>query len=179
VLGSGEKMTMQVTQDSDNVHLLTNWPQIGRINLLTPTRVSAASKEIKTGEIVPLNLPLNVPAVPAFGREIFKHEIKVLAEGLAYDDKYQLNTQSGTQWDGFRHMAHFPSQKFYNGTTGKDVTGPEADPNKCGIQHWARHGIAGRGVLIDYWSYAKEKGIIYGKIFVRFKNSMLIKPRSL
>ncbi|KAF4609829.1 hypothetical protein G7Y89_g15794 [Cudoniella acicularis] len=134
---------------------------IGRLNLLTPARVTAASKEIKTGEIVPLNLPLNVPEVPAFNREPFQHEIKTLAEGLAYDDKYQLNTQSGTQWDGFRHFAHLSTQTFYNGTKGKDIQGPTKDPNKCGIHHWAQHGIAGRGVLIDYWAYAKGKGIVY------------------
>ena len=46
------------------------------------------------------SLPLNVPETPAFGREPFQHEIKVLAENIAYDDLYHLNTQSGTQWDG-------------------------------------------------------------------------------
>jgi hypothetical protein len=51
-----------------------------------------------------LSLPLNVPEQPAFSREQFKHKIKVLAEGIAYDDQYELNTQSGTQWDGFRHV---------------------------------------------------------------------------
>lgn len=50
------------------------------------------------------SLPLNVPEVPAFHRESFKHEIKDLAEGKAFDDLYTLNTQSGTQWDGFRHV---------------------------------------------------------------------------
>ncbi|KAH8795871.1 hypothetical protein F5882DRAFT_35518 [Hyaloscypha sp. PMI_1271] len=124
---------------------------LGRINLLTPARVSAASKEIRSGDIVPLNLPLDVPNVPAFGREPFKHEIKILGKNVAYDDKYQLNTQSGTQWDGFRHIAHFPSETFYNGTKGKDIEGnTKEDKDKCGIHHWAEHGIAGRGVLIDY-----------------------------
>jgi len=56
-----------------------------------------------------------VPNVPAFGREVFTHEIKTLAEGLAYDDVYHMNTQSGTQWDGFRHFAHMSSGSFYNG----------------------------------------------------------------
>lgn len=50
------------------------------------------------------SLPLDVPKIPSFGREIFKHEIKVLHPGIAYDDLYTLNTQSGTQWDGFRHV---------------------------------------------------------------------------
>jgi hypothetical protein len=70
---------------------------MGRINLLTPTRVAAALEEIKTGNIVPLNQPLNVPNVPAFNREPFQHEIKSLWENVAYDGKYQLNTQSGAQ----------------------------------------------------------------------------------
>ena len=158
--------------------------QIGRLNLLTPTRVTAASKEIKSGNIVPLNLPLNVPNVPAFGREVFQHEIKpISSEGVAYDDKYSLNTQSGTQWDGFRHIAHsscsrfpfslieevlisqsrtVPTKTFYNGTKAKDIEGPDKDDNKCGIHRWAEHGIAGRGILLDYWGYAKQKGIVYG-----------------
>ncbi|MCJ1367658.1 hypothetical protein MMC16_006792 [Acarospora aff. strigata] len=133
---------------------------IGRINLLTPARVKAASAEIRTGELVPLNLPLNVPEVPAFGREQFKHEIKVLAENIAYDDLYHLNTQSGTQWDGFRHFAHIPTGTFYNNTHGEDILGPKAN-HKCSIHHWAEHGIAGRGVLLDYRGYAHKKGIQY------------------
>jgi hypothetical protein len=64
-----------------------------------------------------ISLPLNVPNQPAFGREVFKHEIKTLAEGYAYDDLYTMNTQSGTQWDGFRHFAHMPTGSFYNGVS--------------------------------------------------------------
>lgn len=55
-----------------------------------------------------------MPAQPGFGREPFKHEIKTLVENIAYDDLYHLNTQSGTQWDGFRHFAHIPTGSFYN-----------------------------------------------------------------
>ena len=101
----------------------------GRLNLLTPTRVLAATKEIKTGTVIPLNLPLNVPKVPAFGREEFKHEIKVLQPGVAYDDLYHLNTQSGTQWDGMRHFAHIPTGTFYNNTHDDDIVGPERTSN--------------------------------------------------
>ena len=49
---------------------------------------------------------MNVPEQPGFHREKFVHTIKPLVEGVAYDDKYELNTQSGTQWDGFRHVRH-------------------------------------------------------------------------
>ncbi|CAF9926608.1 MAG: hypothetical protein HETSPECPRED_006368 [Heterodermia speciosa] len=134
---------------------------LGRLNLLTPTRVKAAAAEIKTGEAISLNnsLPLNVPEVPAFHREKFKHEIKPLVEGLAYDDLYTLNTQSGTQWDGFRHMAHLPTSTFYNNTKGSDITGP-ASNLKSSIHHWTHGGnICGRGLLLDYFTYAQQHSL--------------------
>ena len=71
-----------------------------------------------------------MPKVPSFGREAFRHEIKTLVPDTAFDDVYHLNTQSGTQWDGFRHVsrrrvlgvhhsdwpkfAHVPTKLFYN-----------------------------------------------------------------
>jgi len=133
---------------------------VGRLNLLTPARVKAAASEIKTGEVARLDLPLDTPTQPAFGREKFEHTIKVLAEGIAYDDLYSLNTQSGTQWDGFRHMAHVPTQTFYNGTKASDFAG-ETDNQKCSIHHWSVHGFTGRGILLDYRSYASSQGITY------------------
>lgn len=136
--------------------------QLGRINLLTPTRVAAAAKEcIKDGSIASLNLPLDKPLVPGFGREPFKHHIKPLVPGIAYDDMYVLNTQSGTQWDGFRHIAHVATQQFYNGCTGAHIDGPGKDTHRCSIHHWGLHGIGGRGMLIDYWGYAKANGVVY------------------
>ncbi|CAK1358560.1 hypothetical protein CB0940_06845 [Cercospora beticola] len=133
---------------------------LGRLNLLTPTRVKAAAAEIRTGEMARTDLPLNVPQQPAFGRQQFKHEIKPLRKDYAYDDVYSLNTQSGTQWDGFRHVAHHDTGHFYNWTKGADIDGPE--PNeKASIHYWSQHGIAGRGVLLDYRSWATEQGIKY------------------
>ncbi|KAK1510453.1 uncharacterized protein CCOS01_15284 [Colletotrichum costaricense] len=131
---------------------------VGRLNLLTRARVLAASKAIKSGEVIPVNLPLNVPGQPAFNREPFVHHIKTLAPGLFYDDNYYMNTQSGTQWDGFRHFAHLPSGTFYNNTKGQDIEGP-ASNLKCSIHHWAERGIAGRGVLLDFCSYAHAKSL--------------------
>ena len=133
---------------------------LGRLNLLTPIRIAAAAKLIIKGEVVPLNLPLDVPKVPSFGRQPFHHEIKALAPGLAYDDIYHLNTQSGTQWDGFRHVAHMKTGKFYNGATAEDIQGEKATLRDS-IHHWAEKGLAGRGILLDYWGYAKEKGLRY------------------
>ncbi|KAL9006896.1 MAG: hypothetical protein Q9188_000351 [Gyalolechia gomerana] len=135
--------------------------QLGRINLLTPTRVKAASAEIKTGETISLNLPLTEPGTPCFHRETFKHEIKDLAEGKAFDDLYTLNTQSGTQWDGFRHVSNLATGTFYNNTHAADIIGPEANL-KDSVHHWNGHGgLVGRGVLLDYRAYADKKGVQY------------------
>ncbi|KAL2701653.1 hypothetical protein AAEP93_005951 [Penicillium crustosum] len=128
--------------------------EVGRLNLLTPQRVKVSAAEIDTGEMVRLDLPLTVPEKPAFDREVFQHNIKTLIDGIAYDDTYIVNPQSGTQWDGFRHFAHIDSQCFYNGAKGSDFVGETAN-HRCSIHHWATHGIAGRGILLDYHHYAK------------------------
>lgn len=49
---------------------------------------------------------------------------------------------------------------FYNDTYAKDIVGPNAT-DKCSIHHWSDHGIAGRGVLLDYRSYAEKTGFRY------------------
>ena len=88
-----------------------------------------------------------------------------------------MNTQSGSQWDGLRHVnlvssllnclhanlfqcAHQSTGTFYNNTRAEDIVGPNAN-HKCSIHYWAEHGIAGRGVLLDYRGYAHKKGIEY------------------
>ena len=48
---------------------------------------------------------------------------------------------------------------FYGGTTKEEILDRSCD--RIGIQHWAQEGITGRGVLIDYVSWAEKKGIKY------------------
>lgn len=48
---------------------------------------------------------------------------------------------------------------FYGGTTKDEILNRGND--RIGIQHWAREGITGRGVLIDYASWAAKRGIEY------------------
>lgn len=50
------------------------------------------------------------------------------------------------------------SGAFYNNTRPEDIIGPKAN-HKCSMHHWAEHGIAGRGVLLDYYSWAQRNGI--------------------
>jgi hypothetical protein len=71
---------------------------------------------------------LNVPNQPAFGREVFKHEIKALAEGYAYDDLYTMNTQSGTQWDVSNHVL--------KNVLGKLLTRSKGFQTLCALGYW-------------------------------------------
>ncbi|ODV92514.1 hypothetical protein CANCADRAFT_1108 [Tortispora caseinolytica NRRL Y-17796] len=131
--------------------------EIGRINLLSPERVKLATKEIVSGKTVPLNWDMTKPAVPSFGRQplelsLHKHPIYPV-----YDDHFNMNPQSGSQFDGFRHFAYVSRQIFYNNLKLEEVE----TTSRCGIQAIAQHGIAGRGVLLDFVAYAKDNSIDY------------------
>ncbi len=93
----------------------------------------------------PLNWSMGLPEPPLFGRAAFEHEVTGHAHSTSHDDVlHDWNTQSSSQWDGFRHIR--------NGTPGLEPGtghyGGVADEDH-GIDHWARRGIAGRGVLAD------------------------------
>lgn len=80
-------------------------------------------------------------------------------EGIAWDDIWRFNPQACSQWDGFRHFSMpMPdgSRAWYGGTTPEEIGGMESD--RIGVGHWAQEGIAARGILIDYVSYAEKKG---------------------
>ena len=57
-------------------------------------------------------------------------------------------------------FAHIPTKTFYNGAKSSDFIGPTANL-KGSLHYWAAHGIAGRGVLLDYWGYTQANGIKY------------------
>jgi hypothetical protein len=105
---------------------------------------------------------LNGP--PGFKRKPFEHKVKWVAEGIAFDDEYHFNPQQSSQWDGFRHhngpapTSEDSSRKlFYGGTTAEEIQDPQN--SRIGIGFWAKKGIAGRGVLIDYVSWAEKRGL--------------------
>lgn len=179
--------------------------QLGTINLLTESVVLRAAKEqIQLGRTVSLNWPLHLPAEPFFRRKAATH--KPFGKGGkgytdkrdAYvagvraqrpdvvvrddtkvpisDDVLEINTQSGSQWDGLRHFGHMPLNVFYGGAsrasihdTFDDASPQPGDPeswstpaaqqrNALGIQHLAQHGICGRGVLLDVFEYLSHHG---------------------
>ncbi|SPO28117.1 uncharacterized protein UTRI_04508_B [Ustilago trichophora] len=179
--------------------------QLGTINLLTESLVLRTAKEqIKLGRTVSLNWPLHLPAEPFFRRKTLTHKpygkggpgytnprdayvatvraknpdlvVRHDSKVPVSDELLELNTQSGSQWDGFRHYGHQPLNVFYGGASRASIhdtfddTSPQpADPkawnseeakkrNALGIHHLAQHGICGRGVLLDVFEYLSHHG---------------------
>ncbi|KAF4448473.1 hypothetical protein F53441_8113 [Fusarium austroafricanum] len=131
--------------------------ELGTLNLLTPATVKNAVKEIVIGQQIALNLSIDAfkqPMNPV--RKPCSHSI--IAKGHANDDELDINTQGSTHWDGLRHYPYQGSLLYYNGVTQDDISGSEAN-NKIGIQNLSKRGIVGRGVLLDWASYAADKGI--------------------
>ena len=90
-------------------------PRLGSLEVLTPERVAAAARLVRTGARFALDLPLDVPSPPFFGREPFRHEVFSLGMDYVFDDKLDnFFPQSSTQWDGFGHFGH-PTKGFFGG----------------------------------------------------------------
>lgn len=90
-----------------------------------------------------------------------QHEIISIPnhEGIAWDDVWSFNPQAGSQWDGFRHFSAVSGdgkRHWYGGTTADEILSKDSD--RISVGHWAQDGIAARGFLIDYVSYAEKKG---------------------
>ncbi|KAH8807132.1 hypothetical protein F5884DRAFT_788592 [Xylogone sp. PMI_703] len=140
---------------------------LAKLALLTPEVVSkAASREIRSGKRVTLNWDLTRLEVAGFGRQPCQHHIISLMGGAAFDDVYIMNPQQSSQWDGLRHFSlqkKLPDgstrREFYGGTTAGEIL--DRKNFRIGMQHWAKEGIAGRGVLIDYASWAEQNDIKY------------------
>ena len=133
--------------------------QLGTLNLLTPERVVRAAGLVRKGRTFGLNWDLELPSPPLWGREALRHTIKG-RETFGRDDLYDnFNTQTSSQWDGLTHVGSARHGGFYNGVTKEMAHGGPGTRN--GIQVWARRGIAGRGVLIDYRRWAEDRGISY------------------
>jgi hypothetical protein len=89
--------------------------ELGSLNLLTPETVIAAAKEITDGVRVCTDWPLNSLRTPCFGHSPLEHIVKHTAPGVGNDNILTFNTQSSSQWDGFRHYAYQDQKLFYNG----------------------------------------------------------------
>lgn len=132
----------------------------GALNFITPGCVLAATALPRRGQVISCALPFdqNGPQTGAGGRfnpihVMLSHGGDALAGaqdhfpgGFRYaDDAVTMPLQCGTQWDSLAHV--FYDGKMYNDRDIRLVTGQGAAKN--GIES-TRHGIVGRGVLLDF-----------------------------
>ena len=122
--------------------------RFGCLNLLTPEQARRGAACVRTGTTFCVSLELELPDPPLFGRPAFGHEIVQRPSGVSADDMlHGFNTQSSSQWDGFRHVRN-PIHGAYAGV-------PE---HEHGVHHWARKGIVGRGILADVARWRESIG---------------------
>lgn len=137
---------------------------LGTLNYLTPDIVSAASREIKSGDRVCMNWDLTKPSHPGFGRQKFQHTVFQVSDRIVCDDVVHYNTQHSSQWDGFRHFGYQKEKVFYNNTSISHILGEQGGCGAgmaSGMAEWAKQGIAGRGVLLDLYGYCQSHGKAY------------------
>jgi kynurenine formamidase len=117
--------------------------------------VAAAAAGVTLGEVITLNLSLGEIAPPLFGRAQWQHSVHSLDRNYFEDVLTSYNPQCSSQWDGFRHV-RAREAGFYGGIQDLDAAG-----DALGIEHIARRGIAGRGVLLDVPAWSARQGVPY------------------
>lgn len=117
--------------------------RLGALNLLTAESAVRGASCVRSGRVFRLDLPLDGVTPPLYGRQPLRHT--VLGDA-GHDDVIEMNTQSATQWDGFRHVCH-PELGFYGGVADGDH----------GMDHWADR-IVGRAVLADVARWRESVG---------------------
>ncbi|TDZ33532.1 hypothetical protein C8035_v012145 [Colletotrichum spinosum] len=142
--------------------------ELGTLNRLTDSRGAAAARsEIKTGARVSLNWSLKAQPEPFFARRAFHHDLYRKSPRFVNDDVWTFNSQSSSQWDGLRHFGYQDEERFYNGVTMEQVHAVGEDGERSTVngiqdgQAWQKHGIVGRGVLVDYHSWRQTNGKPY------------------
>ncbi|WWC92013.1 uncharacterized protein L201_006967 [Kwoniella dendrophila CBS 6074] len=133
--------------------------ELGRLNLITEEAVRRGRDSIKHGICINLNLPLSAqPLNPA--RKGLQHEI--IHRTHCNDDHVSFNTQTSTQWDGFRHYPYlnYPekgSYIYYGGQSSDDAKNKAISRN--GIQNYATKPITSRAHLLDIVAYRAKHNL--------------------
>lgn len=129
--------------------------ELGTLNFLTPERRQRAAALVRDGKTHSLDLPLDAFKQPLIShRGLLQHTVFGLNEFHRDDRIDNLFPQATSQIDGLRHFGH-PDYGFYNGA---DPVKLVAGDGTLGIQRYAEHGIAGRGVLLDVGRYLEYRG---------------------
>ncbi|WP_067823706.1 cyclase family protein [Nocardia inohanensis] len=135
--------------------------EIGTLNLITDEVVRAAAATVRTGQRVPLAVPLHQNGIqtgmipgrvnPLHTMVAVNWEMFGAGTVATSDDTVTMGLQAGTHWDALTHVSH--SGKIYNGRPADSITAHRGAAFS-GIDK-ARHLIS-RGVLLDV---AKARGV--------------------
>ena len=129
-------------------------PDVGTLSRTSHEAVKDAAHAVQTGESVSLNLSLGLIDPPLFGRPAPHHRVHAADRNTFEDVLDQFNPQAASQWDGFRHV-RAREAGFYGGVTDLDA----AAPGRLSIEHLAKRGIVGRGVLLDVAGWFEAEGV--------------------
>lgn len=129
--------------------------EIGTINLLTAERVRRAAGLVRTGRMFSLDYSVNAFNPPtSASRRLAVHTIFAKHPNGRDDYLDSFYLQASSQLDGLRHQRH-AGFGFYNHRSDDQIA---LGTTTLGIQRWAEHGIAGRGVLLDVDRYLRGRG---------------------
>lgn len=150
---------------------ISNWgrwgkdDKLGTLNHITPERVAAAARLVKTGKVFEMGVPVSSGGIQLPGRSrinpvhlmsmtaLDKFPMKGWEDIHICDDYLFLPLQSVTQWDGLAHVGY--DGCYYNGVPADSVR-TQGGSQVLSIHQIAEKGIAGRGVLLDI---AKLNGV--------------------
>jgi len=127
-------------------------PNLGSLSNIPADAVVRAAQGVTEGEVIPLNLSLGDIDPPMFGRTKWQHSVHAADRNTFEDVLDSYNPQASSQWDGFRHI-RVREFGFYGGVEIAD-----GDSETLSIEHFARRGIAGRGVLLDVARWRAQQG---------------------
>lgn len=129
---------------------------LGTLNHLDDEVVLTAMGSALTGERVGLTLPLTEIDPPLYGREPLRHTLLQMDRNTWDDRLDAFYPQASSQWDGLRHV-RCRELGFYGGV----LEAPPDHGERLGVDHWAKRGIVGRGVLLDIDGYLRGVGTCY------------------
>jgi kynurenine formamidase len=141
--------------------------EIGAINFLTPETVRRGAAAVRSGQVFNLDYPLDAFPGPIRWRRPTRHVLQNIGtrpDGTLGPQEEESNLiddyldsfypQGSSQIDGLRHVVH-TEHGLYGGISRTDI---RPGTQTLGVQRWAEHGIAGRGVLVDIARYRESIG---------------------
>lgn len=129
--------------------------ELGTLSRVAPEHVIRAAGLVRTGQVFPLNLPLDTFDPPLFGRAATAHVVFAHDRNTFEDSLDAFNPQASSQWDGLGHV-RAREHGWFSGVTDQD-----AASEQLGMHHWAARGIVGRGVLLDIPAHRERAGTRY------------------